>query len=195
MSNNLLNERVLTCENCVLRATCRRPVPGAGNFGAKIMIIGEAPGKEEDIQWAPFVGRSGKLLTNILESLDLLRERDYYITNIVKCRPPENRDPLPGEISTCSPYLVEQINLMKPELIITLGRFSFNFLVPNVTIGEWHGNSFQIDEISWMKLDCAPTVLSIYHPAVALYNPNKKSIIIEDLQKIPAILEKLRIKN
>lgn len=195
MQNEKLNEQIFTCEKCVLRATCRRPVPGAGNFGAKIMVIGEAPGKEEDLQWAPFVGRSGKLLTSILESLNLFRERDYYITNIVKCRPPENRDPKSEEITACSPYLALQINLMKPDLIITLGRFSFNFLVPDVSIWDWHGNTFQIDRISWIRLDYIPTVLSIYHPAVALYNPNKKTVIIEDLQKIPAILEKLRIKN
>ena len=93
MLNQSLNQQIYSCEKCQLHKTCRLPVPGAGNFNTKILIIGEAPGKEEDIQGAPFVGRSGKLLTQILESLNLFRESDYYITNIVKCRPPNNRDP------------------------------------------------------------------------------------------------------
>ena len=183
-------EEIINCKNCILRETCGNPIPWDGNFNSKIMIIWEAPWKEEDIQGKPFVWRSGKLLTKILEELWYYRETDYYITNIVKCRPPDNRDPKPDEIKACSPSLWKQIEEMKPELIITLWRFSFNFLVPNVTISEWRWNFFKINEINWQKLDFSPTVLAVYHPAVALYNPTKKELIKEDLSKIKQILPK-----
>jgi DNA polymerase len=173
-----------------LRDACREPIPGDGNFSSKILIIWEAPGKEEDKVGRPFVWRSGKLLTKILEDLGYIRDKDYYITNIVKCRPPDNRDPKPEEIKTCCPYLWKQISMMRPKLIVTLGRFSFNFLVPDVTIWEWHWNFYEIDEIQGQKLDFTTKVLAIYHPAVALYNPSKKELIKDDLAKIITILPK-----
>ncbi|MBP8016539.1 uracil-DNA glycosylase [Candidatus Gracilibacteria bacterium] len=184
-----LEDQIKSCKNCNLYKTCKLPVAGDGNFKTKILFIGEAPGKEEDEQNKPFVGRSGKLLTKILENLGYFREKDYYITNIVKCRPPNNRDPNETEIKTCSPYLIRQIEEMKPKLIVTLGRFSFNFLVPNISITNGRGKAFQIHGILGQKLDFSPIVFAIYHPAVALYNPSKIETIKEDLGKIKTILK------
>lgn len=179
-----LEEKIKKCRDCELCKTCNSPIPWDGNYNAKILVIWEAPGKDEDIQGKPFVWRSGKLLTKILESLDYYRNKDYYITNIVKCRPPNNRDPKPEEIKTCQKYLIEQIKQMKPNIIVTLGRFSFNFLVPEKTITEWRWNFYRIQWIQGKKLDFSPLVLAIYHPAVALYNPSKIDIIKEDLAKL-----------
>lgn len=184
-----IEERIYACIQCLLHATCRRPVAGDGNFSAKILFIGEAPGAQEDVQGVPFVGRSGKFLTETLESIGLLRNRDYYITNIVKCRPPDNRDPTPDEIATCAPYLVEQINTMQPDVIVTLGRFSFSFLVPERTISQARGTVFRIHSLVGQPLVCSPLVLASYHPAVALYNPNHRETIRADLAKLPAILD------
>ena len=179
-----LEEKIKKCNNCNLCKTCNSPIPWDGNYNAKILVIWEAPWKDEDIQWKPFVWRSGKLLTKILESLWYFRNKDYYITNIVKCRPPNNRDPKPEEIEACHKYLIEQIKEMKPEIIVTLWRFSFNFLVPEKSITEWRWNLYKIHWIKWEKLDFSPIVLAIYHPAVALYNPSKIDIIKEDLAKL-----------
>ena len=185
---NPFDDTIHACTRCVLRATCRLPVPGDGNFDTKILFIGEAPGEQEDIRNAPFVGRSGKLLTAILEELGLTRERDYYITNIVKCRPPGNRDPLPEEIAACSPYLIAQIEAMRPQVIVTLGRFSFSFLVPGISISTARGNVYRIHGVAGKSLDFSPVVLACYHPAVALYSPNKRDVIKDDLAKLPKLL-------
>ena len=175
------------CSKCALRATCRLPVPGDGNFAAGILFVGEAPGAEEDVQNRPFVGRSGKLLTSILESIGVVREKDYYISNVVKCRPPENRDPTPAEIAACSPYLVKQVLSMRPKVIVTLGRFSFNFLVPDIAISKARGNAFRIHGMAGIPLDYSPVVYPVFHPAVALYDPRKRSVIEEDLKRLPAV--------
>lgn len=185
----MLEDQIRKCEKCQLRATCNSPIPWDGNYKARILVIWEAPWKDEDIVWKPFVGRSGKLLTKILESIWYYREKDYYITNIVKCRPPNNRDPKPDEIAICKNYLIEQIKEMKPEVIVTLWRFSFNFLVPEVSITNWRWNVYRIHKIAEEKLDFSPLVLAIYHPAVALYNPSKVDIIKEDLYKLKTLIK------
>lgn len=185
-----LVEEILKCSKCELRETCNNPIPWDGNYNARILVIGEAPGKDEDIEWKPFVWRSGKLLTKILESLWYYRDKDYYITNIVKCRPPNNRDPKSEEIAICQQYLIKQIKEMRPEIIITLWRFSFNFLVPDVTITNWRWNIYELSSIKWEKLDFVTQVLAIYHPAVALYSPSKIEIIKEDLSKLNTIINK-----
>lgn len=185
-----LDETIKKCDNCELRKTCNSPIPWDGNYNSKILIIWEAPWKDEDNIWKPFVWRSGKLLTKVLESLWYIRDKDYYITNIVKCRPPNNRDPKPDEIACCQKYLIEQIRQMKPRIIVTLGRFSFNYLIPNITITNWRWNIYEIDWIKWKRLGFNSTVLAIYHPAVALYSPSKIELIKEDLKKLNILLKK-----
>ena len=134
------------------------------------------------------MGRSGKLLTSILESLGLRRDRDYYITNIVKCRPPENRDPTKEEIAICSDYLIRQIQAMRPRVIVALGRFSFGFLVAGQSISEAHGQLYRIHTIRGIALEEPVLVLACYHPASALYSPMKRSVIEEDLSQLAHIL-------
>ncbi len=195
MSQPDLETRIRTCRQCPLVETCRMPVPGQGNFSASILFVGEAPGKQEDEQNAPFVGRSGQLLTSILEELGYLRERDYYITNIVKCRPPNNRDPNGEEIAICSAYLVEQIETMRPSVIVTLGRFSFQFLVPGRGMTESRGRCFRIHAVAGRSLSFAPVVLACYHPAVALYDPKKRGIITDDLSILPSLVQQLSVSD
>lgn len=123
-------EEMRSCEKCALRGGCSQVVPGDGNTKTDIMFIGEAPGQKEDELGVPFVGAAGNLLNEMLGSINLKRE-DIYIANIIKCRPPGNRDPLPPEIEACTPWLVEQIKRIDPKLIITLGRYSMNFFCPS----------------------------------------------------------------
>jgi uracil-DNA glycosylase len=191
MDHVQLDATIRDCARCPLREGCKSPIPGDGNFEAKILFIGEAPGKNEDIEGVPFVGRSGKLLTSILQELGLDRACDYYITNIVKCRPPDNRDPTPAEIAACSGHLIDQLELMRPDVIVTLGRFSFSFLVPGHGMTASRGQCFRIHGVAGRPLSFSPTVLACYHPAVALYDPNKRQIIVDDLGKLPALLKSL----
>ena len=187
-----INQKIKACKKCELYKTCNAPIPGDGNFQAKILFIWEAPGADEDKIWKPFVGRSGKLLTSILEEIWLKRESDYYITNIVKCRPPENRDPKKEEIQACSSYLLEQLELWDFQLIVTLGRFSMNFFIPELKISQDRWKIFKITEFAGKKFEKWIYLLPSYHPAVALYNPSKKDIIKKDLQKLKILLEKLK---
>lgn len=154
---------------------------GEGNPNADIVFIGEAPGKNEDIQGKPFVGVAGKFLNQMLEMIGMTREQ-VYITNIVKYRPPENRDPLPVEKSAFLPYLEAQLEVIQPKLIATLGRHSLNCFLPDLSISDVHG-----------KLQRAKTrvILPLYHPAAALYNGGLRQSLINDFALIPAILKKL----
>ncbi len=183
-----MEDEIKLCKKCNLYKTCKSPIAWDWNLNWKILIIWEAPWKDEDINWIPFVWKSWKLLTKILEDLGYFRYKDYYITNIVKCRPPNNRDPKIEEINICSLYLINQIETIKPKLIITLWRFSFNFLVPNITISNWRWKLFKIKSINKQKLNFLPILLPVYHPASALYDPTKLKIITEDLKKIKIIL-------
>ena len=187
-----LNEIIRKCKKCDLYKTCKQPIPGDGNFNSKILFVWEAPGADEDKQGKPFVWRSGKLLTSILEEIGLKRENDYYITNIVKCRPPENRDPSKDEIAACSPYLLEQLKQWDFQVIVTLGRFSMNFFIPDLKISKDRGKIFKITEFRWLKFEKWIYLLPSYHPAVALYSPSKKDIIKQDLQKLKKLLEKIQ---
>jgi len=184
-------EQIKNCRNCNLYKTCNSPIIWDGNFQSKILFVWEAPWAEEDKQWIPFVWRSWKLLTNILEWIWLYRDKDYYITNIVKCRPPENRDPLQNEISACSPYLLEQIKKWNFNIIVTLWRFSMNFFIPDLKISKDRGKIFEITSFAGYKLDKEIYILPCYHPAVALYSPSKKNIIKEDLEKLKKLKDKL----
>ena len=186
-----LENRIKSCQKCDLYKTCNSPIVGDWNFDSQILFIWEAPGAEEDKLWKPFVGRSWKLLTNILEWINLYRDKDYYITNIVKCRPPENRDPSKDEIQACSPYLLEQIIKWKFKIIITLWRFSMNFFIPELKISKDRGKIFKITKFAWHIFEEPIYLLPSYHPAVALYNPSKKDIIKQDLEQIKLLKEKL----
>ncbi len=181
-----LNEQMLSCQKCQLRQSCQRVVPGAGNPQANIMFIGEAPGKKEDELGVPFVGAAGKFLDEMLASINLKRE-DVYIANVCKCRPPQNRDPLPEEIETCWPWLEKQINLINPKLIITLGRHSLGRFVPHLKISEAHGQVFR----RTMPNIGQRYFFALYHPAAALYNGSMRQTLLADFQKIPQALKKI----
>jgi uracil-DNA glycosylase len=164
-----------------LAASATRLVPGEGSVNAAILFVGEAPGATEDREGRPFCGASGKFLNEMLESINLNRD-DVFITNIVKYRPPNNRDPKPDEIDAFRPYLQQQINIIKPQIIITLGRHAMNVFLPGATIGEIHGQP-QLIEGQWY--------LPLYHPAAALFNGRMRVTLKEDFARIPDILENL----
>lgn len=171
-----------------LAKTCLNPVPGEGNADAKLMFVGEAPGAQEDKQGQPFVGASGKFLGEMLESIGLKRE-DVYITNIVKFRPPENRDPNKHEIEACMPILFEQIEVIRPKLLIFLGRHSMNVFFPKLKISEAHGERIEGEVVMEDGSKFKQNFLPLYHPAAALYNGSMRKVLLEDFAKIPKILE------
>ena len=173
-----LVQRIHDCTLCTLSGKRTRAVPGEGSRTADIMFIGEGPGFYEDQQGRPFVGPAGKLLDELLASISLSRE-DVYITNMVKCRPPNNRDPLPGEIESCRPYLDRQIEMIGPKVVVTLGRYSFERFFPGEAIGKARGKPR-----SWN----GRMVYPMYHPAAALHNSSFRPAIESDFQKLPSLL-------
>jgi uracil-DNA glycosylase len=179
-----LNKQMLACSQCVLRGTCQRVVPGEGSAIAEIMFIGEGPGKKEDELGRPFVGAAGKFLDEMLGSINLKRE-EVYIANVVKCRPPGNRDPLPEEVGTCWPWLLEQIKIIDPKLIITLGKHSLERFLPGQKISQIHGKALRREIPGIGKR----VIYTLYHPAAALYNGGMRGILIQDFKKIPKVLE------
>lgn len=181
---NKLNAEMKACSQCTLRAGCNQVVPGDGSVEAKIMFIGEGPGKKEDELGVPFVGAAGKFLDEMLAAIKLKRE-DVYIANTVKCRPPQNRDPLPEEKEICWPWLLEQIKIIQPELIVTLGRHSMEIFLPNHKISEVHGSAMRRDFPGIGK----QVFFALYHPAAALYNGSMREVLLKDFKKIPKVLE------
>lgn len=173
-----LCNQIRNCQDCELAKHRSRVVPGEGPDNADILFIGEAPGWHEDQQGRPFVGPAGQFLNQLLTSINLKREQ-VYIANVIKCRPPSNRDPLPGEIESCKKWLDSQIELIKPKLVITLGRYSMARYFPNESIGKIHGKSKTINDI---------TYFAMYHPAAALHQGNLRKVIEEDMLKIPELL-------
>ena len=173
-----LAQLIVRCPDCRLCETRTQAVPGEGPEDARILFIGEAPGFNEDKQGRPFIGAAGKFLDQLLNMAGLSRG-SVYITNIVKCRPPNNRDPQPDEIEACRKWLDRQIELIKPEVIVTLGRHSMNRFIPGATISRIHGDPRVIDGI---------TVVPMFHPAAALHQERYRSLILADFQKLPAIL-------
>ncbi len=164
---------------------------GAGNPDADIVFIGEAPGKQEDAQGLPFVGAAGKLLDELLGSVSLERG-DVYITNIVKYRPPNNRDPSPEEKKAFLPYLHKQLQIIQPSLVVTLGRHSMEAFLPNQRISEVHGQPKRMKaEVSTEEKTIQLVVLPLYHPAAALYNGGLRKTLLEDFSRIPEILTKI----
>lgn len=181
-----LNSLINTCMKCQLGETRTKFVFGVGNPKTKAMLIGEAPGADEDKQGEPFVGRAGKLLNDILKAIKFERE-DVYIANILKCRPPGNRDPLPSEMETCMPYLIKQIELIKPKVILCLGRVAGNGLLNRKdTLADLRQD---IHEFNGVK------VIVTYHPAALLRNPNWKRGCWEDVQKFRKLYDELTGKK
>ena len=165
-----------------LRQTATQLVMGVGSPTATIVIIGEAPGKREDEQGVPFVGASGKLLDELLASIHLTRD-DVYITNIVKYRPPDNRDPRRDEKEAFAPYLSAQLAIIQPKIIITLGRHSMEFFLPQQRIGETHGPPHPQGLDGWQS-----TLIPLYHPAAALYNGSLRQTLFTDMQMVAEAL-------
>ena len=168
---------------CRLRYSSTQGVPGDGNANAQIVFIGEAPGAKEDKDGRPFVGSAGKFLAEMLESIKMKRD-DVYITNIVKYRPPENRDPTSKEISDCAKWLEEEIKLIDPALIVFLGRHSMNHFFPNEKISEAHGILITGEHFGKVR-----NFLPLYHPAAALYNGSLREVLKEDFKKIPRAMK------
>ena len=173
-----LYEQVALCQQCeIAKARCR-VVPGEGAEDADIMFIGEAPGFHEDQQGRPFVGPAGQFLDSLLASINLTRQQ-VYIANVIKCRPTGNRDPLPTEIRNCRPWLDKQMEIIKPKMIVTLGRFSMAMFFPGKTISKIHGTAVKKDGVIYFAM---------YHPAAALHQQSLKTAIEADMLKIPALL-------
>lgn len=171
------------CPELAVQATSL--VMGDGNVNADIVFIGEAPGKKEDELGLPFMGAAGKFLNEMLAQAGMERQ-DVYITNIVKYRPPNNRDPLPAEKKAFWPYLLEQLQIIQPKVVITLGRHSMEYFLPGVKISEVHGQAQQIQFD-----DHTLTVVPLYHPAAALYNGGMRQTLIDDFLQVPRIIQKL----
>jgi DNA polymerase len=179
-----LYREVEGCKRCPLHATRTRAVFGAGNANAELMFVGEAPGAQEDAQGLPFVGRAGKLLDELLAENDLARG-DVFIANVLKSRPPANRDPQPDEIEACKPYLFRQVELIEPTVICTLGNFATKLLTGSQTgISRIHGVA-QVHTLGQRTVQIFP----IYHPAAGLRTPSVKELLREDFRKLPALLE------
>jgi len=173
-----------------LAKTATNLVMGDGNANADIVFIGEAPGKNEDLQGLPFVGAAGKFLNEMLAGIGLSR-KDIYITNIVKYRPPNNRDPLPDEKKAFWPYLLRQLSVIEPKVIVTLGRHSMEYFLPDQKISAIHGQPKRIK----MQRDgetISVVILPLFHPAAALYNGSMRETLIEDFSTIPIIVEKIK---
>lgn len=158
---------------------------GDGNPEAEVVFIGEAPGKKEDEQGLPFIGAAGKFLNEMLATIGLKRE-DIYITNIVKYRPPNNRDPLPEEKKAFWPYLVRQLDVIQPKLVVTLGRHSMEYFLPSQKISQVHGEPKRI-----VFGERKQVVMPLYHPAAALYNGGLRQTLLDDFARIPAIISKI----
>jgi uracil-DNA glycosylase family 4 len=179
---NQLHAEVRACVKCGLHATRTQAVPGVGPCPADIMIVGEAPGFNEDRQGEPFVGAAGKLLDTLLARIGLSRT-DVFITNVLKCRPPMNRDPMPNEVESCSPYLARQLALIKPKVVLVLGRHALERLLPGQgSISRVHGSLVRRGDVAYVPL---------YHPAAALHNGALVADLEQDFDRVKAYLDRL----
>jgi uracil-DNA glycosylase family 4 len=176
-----VSAEVKVCTKCALSRSRTNAVPGEGPANARIMFIGEGPGFHEDHQGRPFVGASGQYLEQLLSTINLRREQ-VYIANVVKCRPPGNRDPLPDEIVACREYLDRQLALIKPSVVVTLGRFSMERFFPGQTISRIHGKAKRVGDVFYLPL---------YHPAAALRRPDWRQEMEQDFRRIPELLAEL----
>ncbi|MDD3295786.1 MAG: uracil-DNA glycosylase [Candidatus Omnitrophica bacterium] len=183
-----LNQEIHSCQKCPLGATRTNAVPGQGNLNAKVMFIGEAPGATEDAQGIPFCGKAGGVLDELLAIAGLKRE-EIFIGNILKCRPPNNRNPQEIEIKTCTPYLDRQIELIKPSVLCCLGNFSTGYIMKKFSLGakvqgitKIHGKIF-LSDVAYGKIKIMP----LFHPAVVTYDMSKKSVLAEDFRLLKNI--------
>ncbi len=173
-----VSQQVAVCKKCVLHHSRKRAVPGEGPAAATIMLIGEGPGFHENEQGRPFVGQAGKFLDELLASIQMQRE-GVFLTNVVKCRPPGNRDPLPEELAACGDYLERQIETINPQVIVTLGRFSTARFLPNAKISDVHGQSYRVK---------GRLIVPMFHPAAALHQPNLKPMVERDFARLPQLI-------
>ena len=185
-----IRKLVENCKNCNLYKTRNKTVFGEGSLNARIMLIGEAPGHNEDIQGRPFVGKAGKILDDLLDSIDLKRS-NVYITNILICRPPKNRNPLKKEINRCIKYLDLQINIIQPNILVPMGNFSTSYILNKFDlkvdkISNIHGKIYKIhNKLHNIK------IIPLYHPAFAIYNKNIKNILFNDFKSVTKALDKI----
>lgn len=184
-----LEDQIKNCRICDLYKFRKKTVPGSGSFNAKIFFIGEAPGRNEDAQGKPFIGRAGKILDQLLEEADIKKD-DIFISNILKCRPPKNRNPLKTEIEKCTElYLDKQLDLINPDVIVTLGSFASTYIFNkfNKKFDKISINHGQLTKIT--KGSKNISILPMYHPAVVVYNKNKKSDLLEDFKVLKKALK------
>ncbi|MBF0385378.1 MAG: uracil-DNA glycosylase [Candidatus Omnitrophica bacterium] len=179
--------KIDSCKRCSLAKTKTRSVPGEGDIDSEVMFIGEAPGANEDLQGKPFVGRAGDIFTRLLGEIGLTREQ-IYLCNILKCRPPDNRNPLPGEIAACQGSLDLQIKIIAPSIICTLGKFSTEYIfnkygLPLEKISSLHGKLYKASTENGEK-----TILPLFHPAVAVYDINKYGVLKKDIEILGKLL-------
>ena len=188
-----LTKKIQQCQQCPLGSQRTQPVIGEGSLDADIMFIGEAPGRNEDIQGVPFVGRAGKILDKLLAHINLKRE-DVVIANILKCRPPGNRNPQKNEVECCTPFLDAQIEIIKPKFLVPLGNFSYRYLlskygVSHDKISTDHGTVFKKQTLLGTL-----HIFPMYHPAVATYNPNQLSVLLKDFEVLDSYLHQPVLK-
>lgn len=188
---NQLHEMIKACKKCNLWKLRKNPVLGEGNINAVVVFIGEAPGYNEDLQGRPFVGAAGSLLDELLSSIGLSRE-EVYVCNILKCRPPNNRDPDPSEVSACTSFLDRQVELIKPRIIITLGRHSMSYILSKAnlkfdSITRIHGRVYDATIFNYKVL-----IVPTFHPAAVLYNIQYKRLLENDFKTLRGILDNIR---
>ncbi|MCL2044973.1 MAG: uracil-DNA glycosylase [Oscillospiraceae bacterium] len=172
-----------TCKNCSLWETRSKLVFGVGKLSAEVLFIGEGPGENEDLEGEPFVGRAGKLLDDMLRIINLDREKNTYIANIVKCRPPKNRDPLPEEREACKPWLSAQISLIMPKIVVCLGRIAaIEMIDQSFKVTQDHGKWYDIDGVKYMGL---------FHPAALLRDPNRRPETFLDLKELERVIKEI----
>jgi DNA polymerase len=185
-------DEVKNCSKCGLWKDRRNAVPGEGDVNTSLMFIGEAPGYWEDVKGRPFVGAAGKLLDALLSGISLSRDA-VYITNVVKCRPPQNRDPLPIEVETCTPYLNRQIRILQPKIIVTLGRHATSYVLSKAGIERAEGITKLRGKVYSLKLfGMSVSVLPMFHPAAVLHNPKYKDALHQDFRLLNSLIKSLQ---
>jgi uracil-DNA glycosylase len=183
-----IGDEVRACTRCRLHEGRTRAVPGEGDPDTEVVFVGEGPGMNEDREGRPFIGRAGQLLDRLLASIGWQRD-DVFITNVVKCRPPDNRDPGPDEIAACAPYLRRQLEVLDPAVVVTLGRYSMGMFMPGARIGQVHGTTQPADPETGAR---DALVFAMYHPAAALRTAAIETVSYEDIARVPATLLRSR---